>query len=491
MDFIQGSLEYVQIFFQSIIDLGAPVFLALILTILGLVFRMKFTRAISAGLTLGVALAGIGLVVGYMIDNVGAAASSFVDNTGVSLTALDMGWPPALGLAWGWKFAFLMFPIQILVNVVMLTFKWTSTLNVDMWNVGNKVLTAFLVFFVTDQVWLGFLVAAAQAVLELKNADVTRYRLQSLTGIPGVSMPHPMFLTGIWLYPFIKVMDRVLPEKTNIDAQKLRSKIGIFGENHVMGFIIGCLIGALGGYNLSEVLTLGIQAAAALTLFPLVAKLFTTALTPVSDSAQTFMKKRFANREFTIGLDWPIMAGRSEHWLLMILSIPLLLVYALILPGNIVLPFGGLMNICLIVPLFFFTRGNFLKMAIGTVIGIPMQLYVASYFAPYFTSLAESSGDALAPQGQLLAWFGMDISELRYIIVSAVQGEWTGITLLVATIVLAFFYFRGMRKEDLKIKTELGLDEPEVAPTPVVETAPVVSVDATDVDSATATKTKA
>ncbi|MFD1860325.1 PTS galactitol transporter subunit IIC [Aeromicrobium camelliae] len=441
--------------FQGLIDLGAPVFLAVILTLIGITFRMKITRAISAGLTLGVALAGISLVVDFMLNNVGTASQAFVENTGVSLSALDMGWPPALGLAWGWQFAFLMFPIQIVVNLVMLAMRWTTCLNVDMWNVGNKVLTAFLVTYVSDLVWLGFAVATLQAVAELKNADVTRYRLQKLTGIPGVSMPHPMFLTGIWLYPFVKIMDRVLPSTWNIDAQKLREKIGVFGENHVMGFLIGCAIGALGGYDFSATLTLGIQAAAALTLFPLVAKLFTTALTPVSEAATNFTKKRFADREFTIGLDWPVMAGRSEHWLLMIMTIPVLLLYALILPGNIVLPFGGLMNICLVVPLFFFTMGNFVKMAIGTIIGIPMQLYVATYFAPYFTSLASSSGGVETPEGQQLAWFGMDISELRYIATEAVQGSVVGIILALVTIALAVYYFRGIKRDDLAIKAEL------------------------------------
>ncbi|MDT0269634.1 PTS transporter subunit IIC [Streptomyces sp. DSM 44915] len=451
-------MHLLETFFQGLIDLGAPVFLAFILTAIGLVFRMKPTRAISAGLTLGVALAGISLVVDYMIQNVGAASQAFIENTGVTLSALDMGWPPALGLAWGWHFAFLMFPIQIVINLVMLAFRWTSCLNVDMWNVGNKVLTAFLVQHVTDQVWLGFVVASLQAVAELKNADVTRYRLQKLTGIPGVSMPHPMFLTGIWLYPIVKIMDRVLPSTWHVEAQALRNKIGVFGENHVMGFIIGCLIGAVGGYGLSETLTLGIQAAAALTLFPLVAKLFTTALTPVSEAATNFTKKRFGGREFTIGLDWPVMAGRSEHWLVMILTIPVLLAYALILPGNLVLPFGGLMNICLVVPLFFFTMGDFVKMAIGTVIGLPMQLYVATYFAPYFTSLAESSGGVSTPDGQMLGWFGMDISELRYIVVEAVQLTPVGIALAAVTVLLTIYYFRGIKADDRKFQQELEGD---------------------------------
>lgn len=307
------------------------------------------------------------------------------------------------------------------------------------------------------------MVATLQAVFELKNADYTKYRLQKLTGIPGISMPHPMFLSGIWFYPFTRLMDKVVPDSWTIDAQRLRTKVGVFGENHVMGFIIGCLIGAVGGYDVSATLTLGVQAAAALTLFPLIAKLFTTSLTPISEAATQFTKNRFKDRVFTIGLDWPVMAGRSEHWLVMILAIPLILAYALILPGNTVLPFGGLMNICLVVPLFFLTQGNFVKMAIGTIIGIPMQLYVASYFAPFFTALAATTGGVATPAGQGLAWFGMDISELRYIFVAAANLELPGIILAVVTIPLAVYYFRGIRREDEQIRKELMGDDREPA----------------------------
>ena len=253
-------------------------------------------------------------------------------------------------------------------------------------------------------------------------------------------------------------MDILLPENVNIDAQKIRDKIGIFGENHIMGFIVGCFIGIFGGYNVSEVLTLGVQAGTALTLFPMVAKLFTTSLTPISEGATEFMKKRFSGREFTIGLDWPIMAGRSEHWLLMILAIPVIFVYAIFLPGNIVLPFGGLMEICLIVPLFYLTMGNMVKMAIGTLLGLPVHLYVASYFAPHFTKLAETTGGATVPKGQMLGWLGMDISELRWIFAASSEGNMIAIVLLVVTIPLAFYYFKSIRKEDLAIAKELGYE---------------------------------
>jgi galactitol PTS system EIIC component len=99
--------------------------------------------------------------------------------------------------------------------------------------------------------------------------------------------------------------------------------------------------------------------------------------------------------------------------------------------------------------------GNFVKMLIGTIIGIPMQLYVATYFAPYFTDLANKVGGVTPPDGQQLAWFGMDISELRYIAAEAVQLTPVGIVLALVTVALSVYYFRGIRKDDLEIQAEL------------------------------------
>ena len=47
-----------------------------------------------------------------------------------------------------------------------------------------------------------------------------------------------------------------------IDAESLKEKLGIFGENHVMGFIIGIFIALFAKYDLRQsTLTLAVQAA--------------------------------------------------------------------------------------------------------------------------------------------------------------------------------------------------------------------------------------
>lgn len=448
-------MDVLQSVFQSILNLGAPVFLPIVIFIIGLIVGLRPGKALSSGLTLGVAFIGISVVIGFMGDTVGVAATSFAENTGIRLTALDMGWAPALGLCWSWKYAFLMFPVQIGINVLMLLLGWTKTLNVDMWNVANKIFTAFLVASVTGSAVIGFVVAVGQIILELKNADATKNQITELTGVPGISMPHPMFLSNIIFYPISRLLDKIPFMRYQLNAANLRVKIGIFGENHILGFIVGTIIGLLGGQGISALMT-GVQAGAALTLFPLVSKLFMTALTPISDAANSFIKKNFPGREMTIGLDWPILAGNPEIWVAIIFTIPVALGVAMILPGNTVLPLGNLMNVCVCAAAFVACKGNLTKMITISWLMVPVLCWSASDFAPMLTSLAQEVNPTIIPAGQQLAWWGMDIAEIRWALIEALRMNPIAIAAMVGFIILSVFYLKWQKKEEHEAAVRMG-----------------------------------
>jgi PTS system galactitol-specific IIC component len=388
---------------QPMLDMGPSVFLPIAFFILGMVVHMKPSRAASAGITLGIAFASISLVMNFLTINVGSAAKAFITTNGFSLKALDMGWPAMLGFTWQWSYAFFMFPIQIGINILMLVFGWTKTLNVDMWNVVNKIFTAYIVAAISKSIIIGFIVAAIQVVFELLNSDVIKNQVYKITRVPGVSISHPMLLSNIVIYPFSLLLDKIIPTTKEVDAAALRQKIGVFGENHILGFIVGTAIGFFGGYQVKDAMLVGIQAGTALTLFPMVTKLFMTALAPVSEAANAFVKKRFPGKEIVIGLDWPIIAGNSELWVVAILTIPVIIGLSLVLPGNIVLPLASLTATSCLVPSFILYRGDIVKMLITNIAAVPIFLWVSSYFAPVFTELASSVGkvDNL-PAGQMM-----------------------------------------------------------------------------------------
>ena len=230
-----------------ILGLGAAIFLPIIMIIIGLIIKMKFKRAIISGLTLGVAFTGMNVVLGFMFDTISPVASAFVEKTGIQLNIIDVGWSPMSAIAWAWPYALFMFPLQIGINLLMLIFKQTNILNVDLWNVWGKIFTATMVTAITGNIALGFVAAAIQVIVELKIGEATQKRTQEITGIPGVTCTHYMTLQCAIMEPVNKLLDYIpLFKKENANADKLKDKIGIFGDNSVMGFIIGGLIATLG-----------------------------------------------------------------------------------------------------------------------------------------------------------------------------------------------------------------------------------------------------
>lgn len=451
MEILQGIINYI------LQDLGSVIVLPVIMLLVGLGFRMKFQEAFSAALTLGVAFTGMGIVIGFMIGNIAPAGEALVGNTGIQLTAIDVGWSPSSTIAWGWIYAFLMFPVQIFINIIMLAFNFTNTLNLDLWNVWNKVFTAAIATVITGNAFIGFAVASIQVILELRNADVVQKNIQSKTHIPGVTCTHPMLLDCAILYPIDLILSKIPGFDKKIDAEALKEKIGVFAENHIMGFFTGTIIGLAAGYKPHAAIILGIQTGTALTLFPMVAKLFMQSLAPISDAASEYMRKKFPDREFFVGLDWPFLAGMPEIWVTSIILVPVILLCSL-LPGNQVLPVAGVINIGLSVSLFVITGGNLLRMIVIGIIATPMYLYVATNIAPQFTQLARiNAPEVLTNLGanQLVTWGTVESPILRWGLThlgTVLNGKVLGLIVFAGWFVLFIFYQKGMKKRDLLLE---------------------------------------
>ncbi|CKO02957.1 PTS system%2C IIC component%2C GatC %2Cgalactitol-specific IIC component [Streptococcus pneumoniae] len=103
----------------------------IILTVLALLFGVKFSKALEGGIKLAIALTGIGAIIGMLNTAFSASLAKFVENTGIQLSITDVGWAPLATITWGsaWTLYFLL--IMLIVNVVMLAMKKTDTLDVD------------------------------------------------------------------------------------------------------------------------------------------------------------------------------------------------------------------------------------------------------------------------------------------------------------------------------------------------------------------------
>lgn len=161
------------------------------------------------------------------------------------------------------------------------------------------------------------------------------------------------------------------------------------------------------------------------------------------------MKKHFNGREVFIGLDWPILAGRNELWVTVVILVPIMLIFAMILPGNTVLPFAGIINLSFVVAALLLTGANLLRMLVLGFITTPVFLYGATYFAPIITNLAKSTGTVKVHAGQQLSWSTFEGPDFRLFFAKAFTGEWWAIGLSILWLVGFIWLYIDQNKAKL------------------------------------------
>ena len=418
-----------------ILGLGAAIFVPIIIIIAGLIVGMKLKDAISAGITLGVAFTGMSMLIGFMSDAIGPAAKAMLTHTGINLPIVDGGWTTLSAIAWSWPYAFLMFPLMIGLNILMLIINKTKTFNADLWNVWGKIFTGVAVaavskpyFGTAASIALAFIVAGIQIIFELKMADMYQYRIEKLSGIPGVTCTHKMGFTSIFMFPIDCILKKIPALNKRFDAAALKDKIGIFAESHVLGFILGIIFGILARYSVAATLTLGI-----------------------SSAISAFMNKKFDDRTLVVGLDWPFMGGANEIWLAVFWAIPVTLVFSMFLPGNEILPFAGIVNNAIAVAAFLVTGGNIIRMLILVTLFAPAYLWVGTIMAPFISDLARSTGAVALKAGELISCSSIDGPIQTYAfshVFKIMDGNFFPLVLCVIFVVCFVALYKYLGKEE-------------------------------------------
>ena len=202
----------------------------------------------------------------------------------------------------------------------------------------------------------------------------------------GVSMVLAVPLN--WLFDKIPGLNKI-----EVNPEKIQEKFGVIGDPIIIGFVIGLIIGALAGYEVPKMLTLGVQMAAVLKIMPKMVSLFMEGLTPVADATKEFTAKYMGGREVNIGMDAALVVGNSSVMSTALLMIPITLLIGVILPGNKVLPFGDLPTLVFALALMVAGfRGNVFRSVLGCSIYTITMLYAATYLAPALTTAYHIAG---------------------------------------------------------------------------------------------------
>ena len=394
---------------QYIVDLGRYVFVPILMCIIGLIFGLKPSKAIKAGVTVGIGLIGVSIVSTLTADSLSPVINEMVKVLNLNLTAIDVGGSPAAAVGFGSLLGAALIIVILITNIVLVALKLTKTVNVDIYNFWYFAITAGFVQLLTGSYWLAILAGVTHAILGLKVADVMAHRTQEIIGIDAISIPHGFAAASAPLFMLLdKVYDRIPYLKHRKESEEESGEHGIgkvigsvLGQPIYLGLIMGLLFGVVAGYDFKGIADVTMKTAAIMMLFPTMVKMIVNGLIPISNQAKKFFTTHFKDRELYIGLDSAVTIGHPVTISVGFLMIPVFMVFAAILPGNTTLPLGEVpfaaFYVCFATIVH---RGNRKRTIISSLIFIPIVLWISSWAAPLFTELASNAGLSYVQAGQ-------------------------------------------------------------------------------------------
>ena len=435
---------------QYVLGLGPTVMLPIVIFIMAMCLGVKFSRALRSALTIGMGFVGIFLVFGLLVDSLGPAALDMVKETGINLPVVDLGWTPLAAIAWASGIAPFVVPLTIVINIVMLTFNWTKTVDIDLWNYWHFAFVGALVYSSTNNFFLGLLAAALTAIITFLLADWCAPMVQKYFDLPGISLPT---LSSAIFFPIgllgNAIIDRVpLLNKLHADPETIQKRFGVFGEPMMIGLILGLLIGILAKYDLKGILNLGINLGAVMLIMPRMVKLLMEGLLPLSDAIRDFLRKRYPDRDdLYIGLDIAVAVGHPSVIATALLLIPMGVLLAVVLPGNRLLPLGDLANLWVPISMVVLAcKGNVIR---SFIIGIPIligNLYVASAIAPVITRIAKEISFPIGTSGEISSLLDGG-NPFRFWMVKIFEGNYIALVLIPVIVVIIMLLHRKTNKE--------------------------------------------
>ncbi|AYW48914.1 PTS glucitol transporter subunit IIA [Tetragenococcus osmophilus] len=465
---MSAIIEIANKIFQPLIDLGAAPMMTIVLTLIALIFKVKPSRALEGGLKLGIAITGIGAIIDMLTNSFSQAMADFVERTGLSLNITDVGWAPLATITWGSPYTLYFLLVLVIVNVIMLIWKKTNTLDVDIFDVWHL---AFVGLFA---IWAGanLLIATALVIFigifKIINSDLMKPTFNDLLDAPDnnpMTTTHMNYMMNPIIMVFDKIFDKIFPwlDKYDFDAAKLNNKVGFWGSKFAIGIYLGIFVGLLAGQTPTEIFELSFTAAVSLELFSLIGQWFIDSIEPLSQGITDFASKRLKGRTLNIGLDWPFLAGRAEIWAAANILAPIMLLEAIVLPGNYLLPLGGIIAMGVTPALLVVTRGRIIRMIVIGAIELPVFLWAGTLAAPFVTNMAKNIG--AFPEGvasnQLISQTTMEgpmEKFLGYLVGNASQGEIEFIIYaalaLIAYLLIFMWYRREMNKRNAAYAAE-------------------------------------
>jgi PTS system galactitol-specific IIC component len=333
--------------------------------------------------------------------------SNIINLYGLDKSIVDIGWG-TVGYAFGNPYGYFGVFVFLIINVFLVSIRFTQTLYVDVFNTWRGMLLGGMVGVATGNIWIATLAVVIFHIIDIKTADIAAPYIEKINNFPpGGSWPHGTHFSfqAVMAMPIVWVLRRIPGIKDiNIQASVVEERFGIFGETTVMGTMLGIAIGLFSQIGIMGSLLLGVKMAAAFLLMPRMCAILVEGWFPIIKSARKILSGKLKRDDIRIALDCSTVIGHSAVIPTTLIMYPIALLISLALPGNQMIA-----SISLIIVLWesaavnAITEGNIFHNIITLSIIICFFCWGATIMAGPMTDLAVSLGYN-ASGGMVSAW---------------------------------------------------------------------------------------
>ncbi|WP_422444806.1 PTS galactitol transporter subunit IIC [Thermoanaerobacterium sp. DL9XJH110] len=396
---------------------GAAIFVPVILYIVALVLKVKPKKAFDLALFAGIGLMGFTMLINAYIPVIVPTVQRMVENTGVKLPVLDIGWQTTSVVAYSTQVGMIFVGLALLIQIFLFLVGWTNIfMPGDLWNNYSFMVWGSMIYLLTKNMAFSILTMVVMNLYILLFAEMLEKRWSTYYNYPHCTMTAPHHIGCV---PYAIGMDWILNKlgvyRINLRPEALQKKMGFLGEPTSLGLLLGLFLGIMGNVGKlntlaawGEITKVGITTAAVMAIFPKVAGIFASAFTPLTEASKKAAKSGGKSRDWYLAVNDAAGYGETATLITGIMLIPIMVLMALILPGNKTLPMVDLIALPFMVEVIIcISNGNIFKALISSTIWFSLGLYMCSYTAPMFTQVAQQVGVTIPSAAMLITSFGI------------------------------------------------------------------------------------
>nr|WP_236671786.1 PTS transporter subunit IIC [Enterococcus sp. BWB1-3] len=430
---------------------GAAIVVPVIIFFIALIMKVKPKKAFTAALNAGIGLTGFNMIIGAYSPIVTPVVQRMVEETGVNLRILDTGWQATSVVAYSTQVGMIFLGLGLVLQLVLFVLKYTNIfMPSDLWNNFSFMLWGSMLYIATGNLWLSIGLMVLSNLYSLVFSEMVAKRWSTYYGYPKCTMTAPHHICSV---PLAIGMDWILTKlganKVQWNPEKIQDKLGFLGEPTSLGFMLGLILGFAGNFmrlntmeGWGEIVTVGIATAAIMAIFPKIAGIFASAFTTITDASKRTAKSGGKDRVWYLAINDAAGYGETATLLTGMLLMPIILVLAIILPGNETLPMVDLIAIPYMIELIIcISNGNIFKSLISGTIWCVGGLYMITAVAPTFTKVALDVGVNLPEGALLICSFAVMTNHIMgglFLIFMTQNPLWIGLSVIVYIVMYLF-----------------------------------------------------